>query len=140
MDGHLKIFEIHANKTSKVENGERWHLNVSYDEEPLLGTMLKTDMLPECGGTIFRNMYEAYEDLSPDFKKFLDGLTAKHESEHFCRRRYAGKGVDDTNITYPQANHPVVRTHPQTGRKALFINQTYIQKSMRYQKWRVNAF
>ena len=88
--------------------------------------MLQIHILPECGGdTMFINMYDAYEDLSPDFKRFLDGLTAKHESEHFYRGRYAEWGVDDKNKTYPQANHPVVRTHPQTGRKALFINRTF---------------
>ncbi len=77
---------------------------------------------------MFSNMYGAYEDLSPDFKRFLDGLTAKHESKHFYRGRYAERGVDDTNKTYPQANHPVVRTHPQTGREALFINRTFTGK------------
>ena len=73
-------------------------------------------------------MYDAYEDLSPDFKRFLDGLTAKHEAVHFYRGRYAERGVDDTNKTYPQANHPVVRTHLQTGRKALFISWTITPK------------
>ena len=68
---------------------------------------------------MFSNMYDAYEDLSPDFKRFLDELTTKHGSEHLYRGRYAEREVDDTNKTYPQANHPVVRTHPQTGREAL---------------------
>ncbi len=102
MVGHPEIFEIHANKNSKVANVEHWHLDVSCDEETPLGTMLPIHNLPECGGdTMFSNMYDAYEYLSPIFKRFLDGLTAKHASEHFDQGRYAEKGVDDTNKTYP---------------------------------------
>ena len=89
---------------------------------------------------MFSNMYDGYEDLSPDFKRFLDGLTAKYESEHFYRGRYTKRGVDGTNKTYPQANHPVVRTHPQTVTEALFVNRTFNKKSMSYQKIRVDAF
>ena len=129
MDGYPEIFEIHANKNSKVANGEHWHSDVSCDAEPPLGTMLQIHILQECGGdTLFSNMYDAYDDLSPDFKRFLDGLSAKHESEHFYRGRYAERGIDDTNKEYPKAIHPVVRTHPQTGRKALFVNRTFTTK------------
>ena len=85
-------------------------------------------------------MYDGYEDLSPYFKRFLDGLTAKHEPEHFYRGRYTKRGVDGTNKTYPQANHPVVRTHPQTVTEALFVNRTFNKKSMSNQKIRVDAF
>ena len=91
--------------------------------------MLQIHILPKCGGdTMFSNMYDAYDDLSPYFKKFLNKLTAQHASEHFYRGRYAERGVDDTNKLYPQANHPVVRTHPQTGKKALFVNRTFTTK------------
>ena len=92
MDGRPEIFEIHANKNSKVANGEHWHSYVSCDEEPPLGTMLQIHILPECGGdTMFTKLYDAYEYLLPNFKRFLDGLTTKHESEHFYRRRFAGE-------------------------------------------------
>lgn len=126
MPGHPEIFVIHAHKDSKVANGEFWHSDVSCDEEPPLGTMLQLHLLPEVGGdTLFANMYTAYETLSEPFKSMLSDLTALHESEHVYRGRYSDRGVDDHGKTYPQAVHPVVRTHPETGRKALYVNRTF---------------
>jgi taurine dioxygenase len=126
MPGYPELFVIHATRESKVANGEFWHSDVSCDEEPPLGTMLQIHVLPEIGGdTMFANMYAAYEALSAPMKRMLDGLTALHESEHIYRGRYADRGVDDRGRVYPQAIHPVVRTHPETGRKALFVNRTF---------------
>ena len=74
MVGHPEIFEIHANKNSKVANGEHWHSYVSCDEEPSLGTKLQTHILPECGGdTMFGNIYDAYETRQPISKDFWMG-------------------------------------------------------------------
>jgi taurine dioxygenase len=126
MAGHPEIFEIHAHKNSKVANGEHWHSDVSCDSEPPLGTLLQLHILPPCGGdTMFSDMYAAFDDLSPTLGAMLDGLTATHESEHFYRGRYADRGRKDDDISYPVATHPVVRTHPETGRKALYINRTF---------------
>ena len=126
MAGYPEIFEIHATRRSKVANGEFWHSDVSCDEEPPLGTMLQIHILPPCGGdTMFSNMYAAYDALSDAMKTFLDGLSATHASEHIYRGRYADRGQKDSDIAFPSASHPVVRTHPQTGRKALFVNRTF---------------
>jgi taurine dioxygenase len=126
MPGHPEVFEIHAHKDSKVANGEFWHSDVSCDEIPPLGTMLQIHILPEIGGdTLFANMYAAYEALSPPLKQMLTGLTATHGSEHVYRGRYSDRGVDDRGKVYPQAVHPVVRTHPETLRKALYVNRTF---------------
>jgi taurine dioxygenase len=126
MSGHPEIFVIHAHKDSKVANGEFWHSDVSCDEEPPLGTMLQLHILPDVGGdTLFANMYAAYEALSEPFRKMLSGLTALHESEHVYRGRYSDRGVEDQGKTYPQAVHPVIRTHPETGRKAVYVNRTF---------------
>lgn len=126
MAGYPEIFEIHATRHSKVANGEFWHSDVSCDEEPPLGTMLQIHILPPCGGdTMFSNMYAAYDALSDAIKTFLDGLSATHASEHIYRGRYADRGQKDSDIAFPSASHPVVRTHPQTGRKALFVNRTF---------------
>ena len=126
MAGYPEIFEIHATRHSKVANGEFWHSDVSCDEEPPLGTMLQIHILPPCGGdTMFSNMYAAYDALSDAMKTFLDGLSATHASEHIYRGRYADRGQKDRDIAFPSASHPVVRTHPQTGRKALFVNRTF---------------
>jgi taurine dioxygenase len=126
MLGHPEIFEIHATKNSKVANGEHWHSDVSCDEEPPLGTMLQIHILPECGGdTMFNNMYSAYEALSVPIKNMIDGLTALHSSEHFYKGRYSDRGKNDSDINCPEAIHPVVRTHPETGKKVLFVNRTF---------------
>ena len=126
MDGHPEIFEIHATRDSRIANGEFWHSDVSCDEEPPLGTMLQIHIAPPCGGdTMFSDMYGAYDALSEPVKQMLEGLTATHESEHIYRGRYADRGRNDTDIDYPVAVHPVVRTHPDTGRKALFVNRTF---------------
>jgi taurine dioxygenase len=126
MPGFPEVFVIHAHRESKVANGEFWHSDVSCDEIPPLGTMLQIHVLPAIGGdTLFANMYAAYDALSAPMKQMLDGLTARHESEQIYRGRYSDRGVDDTGKTYPHATHPVVRTHPETGRKALFVNRTF---------------
>ena len=126
MKGFPEIFEIHAHKDSKVANGEFWHSDVSCDIEPPLGTMLQMHILPQSGGdTMFSNMYLAYERLSDQFKQFLNGLTAVHESKHIYQGRYNDRGVDDKEIFFPSAIHPVVRIHPETRKKCLFVNRTF---------------
>ena len=126
MDGHPEVFEIHATKDSKIANGEFWHSDVSCDEMPPLGTMLQIHILPACGGdTMFSNMYSAYDSLSLPMREMLDHMTATHESEHIYKGRYSDRGRNDAEIDCPRATHPVVRTHPETGRKALFVNRTF---------------
>ena len=126
MDGHPEVFEIHATKDSKIANGEFWHSDVSCDEMPPLGTMLQIHILPACGGdTMFSNMYSAYDSLSSPLREMLDHMTATHESEHIYKGRYSDRGRNDSEIDCPRAIHPVVRTHPETGRKALFVNRTF---------------
>jgi taurine dioxygenase len=126
MEGNPEVFEIHATKDSKIANGEFWHSDVSCDETPPLGTMLQIHILPSCGGdTMFSNMYSTYESLSGPIKKMLANMTATHESEHIYKGRYHDRGKNDSDIECPRAVHPVVRTHPETGRKALFVNRTF---------------
>ena len=126
MPGFPEVFVIHVHENSKVANGEFWHSDVSCDEEPPLGTILQIHTLPEIGGdTLFANMYAAYDALSEPMQKMLAGLTALHASEHVYRGRYSDRGVDDSGKVYPEAVHPVVRTHPETGRKALYVNRTF---------------
>ena len=126
MPGYPEIFEIHAHKNSKVANGEFWHSDVSCDIKPPLGTMLQLHILPETGGdTMFSNMYSAYNELSDKYKNLLDGLIAIHESEHLYIGRYEDRGVNRDNIKTPVANHPLIRTHPITGKKAIYVNRTF---------------
>ncbi|HCZ10036.1 MAG TPA: taurine dioxygenase [Flavobacteriaceae bacterium] len=126
MEGHPEIFVIHTHRDSKIANGEFWHSDVSCDEEPPLGTMLQLHILPECGGdTMFANMYMAYEALSYPMQKFLSGLKASHESEHFYKGRYKTESNGEVGKEYPSAIHPIIRTHPETGRKAIFVNKFF---------------
>ena len=129
MDGHPEVFVIHAHKDSKIANGEFWHSDVSCDVEPPLGSILQIHLLPPAGGdTLFSSMYAAYDDLSPRMKTYLEGLSAVHESEHIYRGRYAERGVNDAGKVYPSATHPIIRTHPDTGKKSLFVNRTFTTK------------
>ena len=126
MPGYPEIFEIHAHKNSKVANGEFWHSDVSCDIEPPLGTMLQLHILPETGGdTMFSDMYSAYNELSNKYKSLLNGLVAIHESEHLYNGRYEDRGVNKDNVKTPVANHPLIRTHPITGKKAIYVNRTF---------------
>jgi len=126
MAGHPEIFEIHAHRDSTIANGEFWHSDVSCDEIPPLGTMLQIHILPPTGGdTMFSDMYAAYDALSEPMKKCLGDLTATHESAHIYRGRYRDRGQEDEDIACPVSVHPVVRTHPVTRRKALFVNRTF---------------
>jgi len=125
-EGHPEILPIHADERSKYIAGERWHSDVSCDEEPPLGSILYLHTVPEYGGdTLFSNMYAAYDALSDQMKTYLDGLTARHDGEPQYRGRYRDQGVDDTGKVYPFADHPVVRTHPETRRKCLFVNPIF---------------
>ena len=121
--GHPELMIIHADKDSPRANGEGWHSDVSCDEEPPMGSILYIKTCPPKGGdTLFANMYAAYEALSDRMKQYLEGLTAVHDGEANYRGTYANFGVKD-KPTYPRAEHPVIRVHPVTKRKALFVNQ-----------------
>ena len=123
IEGHPEILVIHADETSKRVAGEVWHSDVSCDPEPPMGSILYMHELPPVGGdTLFASMYAAYETLSPPMKRFVEGLTAWHDGEHVYRGRY---GSGDEGKTFPRAEHPVVRTHPVSGRKGLYVNRGF---------------
>ena len=113
--------------------GEAWHSDLSYTDIPTLCTMLYAMEIPEIGGdTEWSNMYLAYEGLSDKIKNRIDGLHARHTFNRFRNPRvevpdvYKGKGKErHVDIAPPDAIHPVVRTHPETGRKALYISERF---------------
>ena len=125
-DGHPEILVIHADEKSKYVAGNGWHSDVSCDEEPPMGSILRLTEVPEDGGgdTMFASMYAAYEALSDRMKGFLDGLEAVHGSEHVYRGRYGLREKLRDN-DYPENIHPMVRTHPVSGRKALYVNSGF---------------
>ena len=126
LEGRPELFVIHTHKGSKIANGNGWHTDVSCDAEPPLGTMLQLHQLPSHGGdTLFASMYAAWDALSAPMQDFLGTLNARHESEHVYRGRYSDRDVDDAGKVYPESAHPVVRTHPDTGRRALYVNRGF---------------
>lgn len=126
MPGYPEIMEIDIDEDSVVNNGSDWHSDVSSDAAPPLGTILQIHRTPASGGdTLFANMYAAYDALSDAMKSRLEGLTTVHDPERAFRGRYASRGMDDSGRTFAAAEHPVVRTHPVSGRQALFVNETF---------------
>jgi taurine dioxygenase len=119
---------IRADKDSPRANGEGWHSDVSCDPIPPMGSILYIRQCPPNGGdTLFASMYAAYEALSDRMKTYLEGLTAIHDGEENYRGTYAYAGVQD-KPTYPRAEHPVIRTHPVTGKKALYVNRGFTRR------------
>jgi len=91
-----------------------------------MATMLHLHIVPPLGGdTLFHSMYAAYEDLSDRMQSFLSGVVAVHDGEQVYRGRYSDRGVDDSNITFPKSEHPIIRTHPETGRPCLYVNRVF---------------
>ena len=126
--GKPELMIIRADKDSPRANGEGWHTDVSCDVEPPMGSILYIKECPPKGGdTLFANMYAAYEALSDRMKTYLADLTAIHDGEDAYRGTYANLGVKDKPV-YPRAEHPVVRTHPMTSRKALYVNRGFTKR------------
>ena len=121
--GKPELMIIHADKDSPRANGEGWHTDVSCDVEPPMGSILYIKKCPPKGGdTLFASMYAAYEALSDRMKKYLEGLTAVHDGESVYRGLYKNYGVAEKE-QYPRAEHPVVRTHPVTGEKCVYVSK-----------------
>ena len=126
--GRPELMRVHTDAGSTRQNGDRWHSDVSCDEEPPMGSVLHLHTVPECGGdTLFSSMYAAWDALSGPMKTLLETLEASHESAHLYDDLYGDDMVRRRN-TWPSAVHPVVRTHPETGRKALFVNSIFTRR------------
>ena len=119
---------IRADEKSARVNGEEWHTDMSAEPQPPMGSILYMKVCPPVGGdTIFASMYAAWETLSDRMKQHPEGLTALHDGEFVYRGTYGHLGVKD-RAAYSQSNHPVARTHPVTGRKALYVNRRFTTK------------
>lgn len=109
-----------------------WHVDHSYQKNPSLGAVLYAVDVPEAGGdTLFANMQLAYEGLSAPMQQFIAGLTGIHDvlhygvnSGHHSISTQAGlERLTQARARFPQTEHPLVCTHPETGRKILYINK-----------------
>ena len=126
LSGHPEVMIIHADAKSKRVAGERWHSDVSCDPEPPMGSILHLHTVPPMGGdTMFASMYAAYDALSEPMRVWLATLQAEHDGAPYYRSVNAIIGRDDGGRTYPKAIHPVIRTHPVSGRKSIFVNEMF---------------
>ena len=133
LDGYPAVLEIVKNPEDRNNFGGSWHTDLSYLERPALASLLYAKEIPPVGGdTLFANMFLAYEALSDGLKRVLDGLRAVHNTRMiYTPDAQAGGGIigdaasmqrSRPNDWHEEAVHPVVRTHPETGRKALYVN------------------
>lgn len=127
IDGYPFITEIVKESDEMVNFGGIWHADTTYLDRPPMGSMLHAQLVPPHGGdTLFANQYLAYETLSKPLRDFLDGLTAINSSAKAdvskTREDMIRNAGDDTPPPSYDSEHPVVRTHPETGRKSLFVN------------------
>jgi taurine dioxygenase len=122
-EGHPEIVTVHADENSTIVIGDQWHSDVSCDPTPPMGSILYMKETPPSGGdTLFASMYAAYDRLSDPIKRLIEGLTATHDGEPSYHGRF-GHAIPEGG--FPRAEHPMVRTHPVTGRKALFVNENF---------------
>jgi len=120
-DHDPEIFTVKTTDKTAYTAGEAWHADVTCDEIPPMASMLYITETPECGGgdTLFANMYMAYEMLSPAMKAFLADKKAVHNGG----KPYAGNAPPTDG--YPHHEHPVIATHPDTGRKVLYVSSGF---------------
>ena len=123
-----EILEIVKDKSDAANFGEGWHTDMTYMETPPLATMLVAREVPPRGGdTLFANMYAAYEALSARMKAMLEGLVCVHGAgSTYGSNDRMSRDAHSTEVLIGkeerQVEHPLVRTHPETGRKCLFVN------------------
>ncbi len=102
-----------------------WHSDVTWRAEPSLGSILRAVEVPPVGGdTLFADMGAAFRGLSPAMQDWCRGLTAVHDIARVFARRL-GKRPEELHDQYPPQRHPVVRTHPETGEQALYVNTAF---------------
>ena len=123
----VMILESTRDNPSKIEV---WHSDMTFRQHPPSVTVLRGITIPEVGGdTLFASMTAAYEGLSPGMQSYLEGLTAVHDFSHGFRESLAEPGgrerLADAVGANPPVRHPVVQTHPETGKKVLFVNALF---------------
>jgi taurine dioxygenase len=134
-DGYPEIALVVKEPEQTRNIGGGWHTDHSYDKAPALGSILYAREVPRCGGdTLFASMYAAYDALSDGLKQTLAGLRAVHSSRHvFGVERGDLKGrVGNAAAAVQDAVHPVVITHPDSGRKTLYVNPGF---TLRFDGW-----
>lgn len=139
MPEHPEIMEIIKEPQDKLNFGGGWHSDMSFLERPSIGSILYALEVPDYGGdTLFASMTAAYDALSPGLKLTLEGLRAVHSAS----REYSAGGASASKRSsmaiveaegdVGEFTHPVVKVHPVTGRKALYVNPAF---TMKFEGW-----
>ena len=128
VEGRPEIRRQYFDENSKRVAGETWHTDQTCAEIPPLGSILYQNIVPPNGGgdTMFASMYAAYDALSPQMKAFLEPLTAEHDGALAYN-----KGA---KTIYPVSVHPIITTHPETGKRLLFVSPTFTSRIMELPK------
>ncbi len=121
------VLTVNTDANSAYTAGNGWHTDVTCDALPPMGSMLYVTQVPEGGGgdTLFANMYLAYDLLSDTLKEMIAGLTAVHDGALPYVGAYKSTPPPGG---YPRNEHPVVVTHPETGRKLLYVNSGFTSR------------
>ncbi|MEE9136745.1 MAG: TauD/TfdA family dioxygenase, partial [Gammaproteobacteria bacterium] len=134
LEGHPEIIKLESADDGPGEmayQSNTWHTDLTYTAEPPMGSMLHGIKVPAVGGdTMFLNLYASYQALSDTMRSLVDGLTAVHDivasmPPDFTRQSWAPKQLARMQDVTPPVEHPVVRTHPETKRKCLFVNRNF---------------
>jgi taurine dioxygenase len=123
-EGHPEIVVLESNEKLRFV-ADSWHSDVTFEREPPMGSILRAVLAPDYGGdTLWASMYAAYEALSDAMQRMLSGLRAQHSGDFF---NYVTKDSAQKQALAKNdgAVHPVIRTHPVTGRKSIFVNSAF---------------
>ena len=125
--GHPEIVVLESDASRPIV-ADRWHSDVTFEKRPPLGSILRAVAVPATGGdTMWASMYAAWEGLSETMQRLLSDLTAFHDGGGFSQ--IAKDEAQRRDLASRQtAVHPVVRTHPVTGRKGLFVNSVFTKR------------
>ena len=125
-----EILVLDNHKDNPVLSTDVWHSDTTFRKTPTKYTILRCEIMPEFGGdTLWANMEAAYDGLSDTFRTMISGLRAVHDFQNF---RVLFKNTEEDRIKlhrmedmFPNPSHPVVRTHPVTGRKSIYVNPQF---------------
>jgi len=124
--GHPEIVVLESDAKRPVV-ADRWHSDVTFEREPPLGSILRAVEVPAAGGdTMWASMTAAYDALSEPMQRALEGLRAMHSGAAFRKR--ATEGQVEALARNEMTAHPVIRTHPETGRKGIFVNSAFTKR------------